>query len=597
MCLQRVVVSVMGKVFIFIETSPRIVEPVVSPLDYASELANHVATVSKNWSWFISSAERQKRTSAQFQEAWTSSPFVEGLKSRYPTAIQFVVNTVREINHPVCYMYSACGVAGQWINPRLGSSDIVPALCTLQQNGLWDSIESVCEPGDRVLIIAHTSVDMPRMCLPHCYFSILQIGPLMGAPLVDSEAIQNLLLFAKGGFMFPNVSSLFELSDSVDCLKRHFLFASEHELQQRAMYRRTRVECVVRCSALPSTTVAQSLLEDSSSIEWRWTRGLRMIRQLGRNIRDIVITENGPVGLELACTEQGWIVINTHPPISAIGLPIGSRVCGIDQTNITSETPIHLVHWLMNKRPLCITTQNGPDLHGQVSSEELGACVLSHRAIFPYKTIPPPFPNRTIKQQRLVQSSTPIMSAILTACVVMMDEVSFCRVAMTCKDAFSVKIPYWRRYIVRRVGGVTKISSRQIKFNAEFVQIVDAVTPACFVYAPTFTRELRNEGVALEILFARLIADAQSHNCRHIQSIFDIEGCCSIMWLRIFLVLLKNCQYIWQHREDVYQETCKRLCISAVTPELIQEALHVPITHKWISEWSEMDALGLKGIE
>ena len=461
--------------------------------------------------------------------------------------------------------------------------------------GLEDTLDQM-SAGDRVLIVSPTnniSVFMQNS-FPLLYISIILFG-------VSPDGIERLIRLARGGFVFPQIETVPELNDAVDCVNLHFFDAALEEVQERANWNET---CIERLEVgrldifstpmlkfcMPTTHVAEALMEPS----WQWTRGLRVFRENTRGIKDVLVADTGPVGMELTPSSDGWTLTATHPPVSAIGVPLGSILVSINQHLLT---PSSCLQTMMEVRPVCMTLstklllpENSLSL---MFSEELASSLLSFRSKNPYKTIPKKFGLSAQRPWKILLSEKATLASILTAsCVVMCEYISLGRVGLTCSSNFESVFSepkqsarLWR-YIERRSGSCcVKIVATQLSVGGlEFAKRCDALTPACFTHCKEFTKLLRSEGVAIEILFVKMVSDISAINeSTQISRMYLREGPCSIMWIRIFLALMTS--FSNNVQSDILTDAMKFLSVSAITDSVLSDARKIPVTTKWFREW------------
>ena len=334
--------------------------------------------------------------------------------------------------------------------------------------------------------------------------------------------------------------------------------------------------------------------------------------------------ESGPIGLELA--PPHWTLVSTHPPVSALGLPIGARLVAIDHELVSEETSSHLLHRLLHKRPLCLTLQVSPQpptyLHA--FAEAMGSAVIARRIHQPYTSMPPPFYKSTRQRpwKLLAHGANPCLYALMTACVVMLDDEALARVGMTCTAAnahFSYRLNryIWRRRLAKKpqqsphfanseselfIKYGTSVPACISVFDSKFYQLVEALTPACFTHNAPFTKYLRSEGVCLEILFVDLVLrvamnDSSSPVAEHLSSIFANEGADCVVWLRIFLVLMSEfAKFVKGGRgRDIHADALVHLSVAAVDDSVILASTQIPVSRKWIRFWIAAEGIRDKG--
>jgi hypothetical protein len=295
---------------------------------------------------------------------------------------------------------------------------------------LWNSLmDCGLSMNDRVLVVGTTRNAMLAFndVIMDAALTLHRSGRLGGrlsfillGESPEVEVICRIQSFAcmTGGFVFPDINDHMSLSNAIDCLRIHFLVASKDELDERSRHVDTRrhsfpeIQIETTLKRLhrfaPSRSTREALLKDISSLDWRFTRGLRKFRELYRDIRDVTILDSGPIGLELSAPSKAselWSVASTRPPISGLGLEAGSVLVCINDNLVGPDTPASTIVRLMQQRPICCTFIPRRRLEFDeprrafiaAFSEELSSTVLVHRATNPYRAIPPPLFGRQLE--------------------------------------------------------------------------------------------------------------------------------------------------------------------------------------------------------
>jgi hypothetical protein len=395
---------------------------------------------------------------------------------------------------------------------------------------------------DKVIILGQSVIPIPpTWTIATC---IIRIGEIE-----DSLDIQDMqqLCASTGGFYFPSITEVMGILEVMNCIVKNFVNVTDETLDERRQsssppkpISTTPFDdfCLVhaRTSSIdrlrPCSRYLKALYLDSSSIANRWTRGLRMIREKCRKVRDIVFEDPGPLGLELnppTGTETVWRVLRSHPPASGLGLKINSIVIAVNGVAVDADTDKMDLVRLMARRPLIVSiasaektiAEGDPNRFEYIQSicEEISVHALTKRAQSPFKTVPKPFPKDT-------------------------------REALP----FDCKL-------------------------SDLLAVADIVTPAAFVHVPNTVKNLRIEGFPLEYAFIQLVlASFMSGTCQRDDRLW---------WIRVFLILLER---IDPHSSNLLEEAIQLLCGDIkITPETIEKAGKIGLDEIWVREWLQQE--------
>ena len=701
-------------IILAIEIREELSYPLIPDDVYESRCDAFLLSESNKWSRFISSSTWGERHARLKDDVLCGrvSEFNESLVNDYPSSLRYYTDILRALepvlqssevgvlfysDEPAGRVTHSCWEKNELIQLARGeltASGIQQTILEFSNRtrhappfGMWDTLLSHDLTTSRILVIGttlgHRTVSGSTLSFVDSLLALPSKLPFISFLLVgkalETEEIQSLQDFvcACGGLAFSGIMDPSALADAVECTSRFFLMAGESELHQRSDYingdtarRKSRGSGLVddRCEdaalwLIPGTVTSRSLFEDSSQLEWRWTRGLRIYRELRRGVRDVVYTEPGPLGLELSPPTAGtpyWTLACTHPPISGIGLKVGALLIAIGSHSITKDTSRYKLHQLMAVRPVCITFHTPEEPKWRISrrdawicsmAEEMASAVLANRVKSPYKTVPPPFrrpsgqrPWQAVSQTHVDQMTEALVIAAASSCdVEVFDALSCCntvlrkllRVRRERPLSLGMRV---LRYIVRRsnpdqmetspailrraltcaepdyVGADFRLRvaygisladivphSRGIFMPSAFLQIghddmktfmalVDAITPACFTSSPLVTKQLKIEGVPLELMFIDMVlrislsCDTSSKIVKGLYAIYMVEGCCSIMWVRIFLVLVKRIHL--DNGKDFLSVALGHLSLDSVSEAILLEALYHDVNQKWLKDWS-----------
>lgn len=433
----------MGEIILAIEVGPHLQRPVLSEDSVESMIEAYISEEAQDWSASCSESEWRERyaelksdvlsgNATRFEEFLAGSS--KSVLQIYSELIESFANRIRMNNVRVVFYSPACE---GWIHhsswsknyPLLierGSFDrhhLLGLLVKLSQrdsslppHGLWDSLIGLANEqiSSRVIVIGTTwnsqsfcqdAVESSRALLAMIdeasYYSLVLVG---SGP--ETEEIQALQVFAAwgSGFLFPGVMDSFGIPEIGNCLVSNFLNLSLSELdsRRRASSGPRRISemepkyesCFMEFirQSVPSFDTRRAIMEDNSAEEWRWTRGIRIFREVTRGLRDVVFMDPGILGLELALPCDGtsslWTLRSTTPPVSGVGLDPGSILIAIDSHSITGRTDAWTIKRLLNRRPVCVTfaptagfTRPDKKLNFSLAlAEELTSGILTRRA-------------------------------------------------------------------------------------------------------------------------------------------------------------------------------------------------------------------------
>ena len=399
----------------------------------------------------------------------------------------------------------------------------------------------------------------------------------------------------------------------------------------------------VQSLCLPQPETLSALSDVSGSASFRWTRGLRLVRQ-SLGVRDATFADPGEIGLQL---EPGsWTVLTSTPPASALDIAPGTRLLAIQGVAIDKQTHARDIAALLRRRPLVLTfgevfnTDLLDAFIGQ-QAQEIAASVLNDRAKAPYTAIPKPIKPRSIKLHAQFEGRARL-SADTWARIVMFagDLKTLVSVSSLNKEmhhafikaARKRKSPGWRvlKFLIRN-GACSLMSKKgvhafinwllppvhagldvlmaRLVLSAGFdvthmmpdlrelhplsclerdavavlKNIVDTVTPALFAVNARIARRLRAEGVALELLFIRWLLSLiwQPQTDYTIRALLILEGPLSMLWLRVFVLSITRLPEASQGLSDATRIISDMRMDSAI----IAEASLIPLTRTWMNSW------------
>jgi len=266
-----------------------------------------------------------------------------------------------------------------------------------------------------------------------------------------------------------------------------------------------------------------------------------MIREKLRNVRDIIYSDPGPLGMELSqptSTEPTWRVCKTHPPVSGLGLSVGSVLIAVNGQLIDGNTDKMDIVRLMGLRPLIAsvvesgyTEESLEEAWVRTVAEEITSYILLKRANSPFKTVPGKFSR--------LNSDEP-------------------------EDPSDI----WDTPL--------RVMNADRRLNESFLDCVNLVTPAAFAHCPEIVKNLRIEGFPLEYAFIVMVLGGK-----------DTRNWSAIQWNRIFLTRVEE---IAAHSSNLLEDAISILCSPLVVDDdLLSRASRIGLDSDWVKRWLDQE--------